>query len=197
MKPEFSSDDPNRDPLAAYADGDPDAVRAARPREPDEAQWEPIRRRVRTRLAGALRQSTRPAPPHSGWRRLAAAVVLAVAAAALACAIVLPLSAPQPNPPAPDATTAARAGAPVAPVPHDGAPDPLAEFAVLPLAGDDQVVFLRVPGEGWFPVGTPPLAGSLDLAGADDVELEQPDPAWPQMTPAPGSAPMIFAAKPR
>src|SRR3954468_5405838 len=64
------------DPLAAYADGDPDAVRAAAPREPTEAEWEAARRTVRDRLARPPRRPARarPArpPPPPRWRLRAA-----------------------------------------------------------------------------------------------------------------------------
>jgi hypothetical protein len=85
----------------------------------------------------------------------------------------------------------------VVPAVPDPRPDPLAEFDVLPIAATDDVVLHRVPGDGWFPVGVHPLSGALALATAADVELEEPDPAWPGVTPAPGCAPMIYAAKPR
>ena len=44
--------------------------------------------------------------------------------------------------------------------------DPLAEFAVLPMASTDEVEFHRVPGSGWFPVGAHPLPGET-RAGND------------------------------
>jgi hypothetical protein len=102
-----------------------------------------------------------------------------------------------PDPPAREGTPAAPAGVAVAPYPHEPEPDVLADFAVLPMAAADEVVLHRVPGDGWLPVGTDPLPGPLELATAAEVELDRPDPAWPRVTPAPGSAPMIFATKPR
>jgi hypothetical protein len=97
---------------------------------------------------------------------------------------------------------------PVAPEPHslDKSADPLSEFAVLPMPTEDDVVLDRIPSccGGWLPIGRHPITGTLELASADDVFLEEvtPCPAWsthsaPKMTPAPGDAPMIFAAKPR
>ena len=83
------------------------------------------------------------------------------------------------------------------PAPHEVRPDPLAEFGVLPMASAEEVVLHRVPGDGRLPVGAHPLAGALALATAAEVELDDPDEAWPNLTAAPGSAPMIFAAKPR
>ena len=77
------------------------------------------------------------------------------------------------------------------------APDPLAEFAVLPIASGDDVVLNRVPGDGWLPVGADPLPGTLALATAAEVTVEDADGVWPHVAPEPGYAPMIFAAKPR
>lgn len=189
MTPAPPPDDHTRDPLAGYADGDPDAVRAARPPEPSEAEWEAARRRVHARLDRA-REPRR-------WRGvwLAGIATLTAAAAVVWAGFALNSPQPQPKPDAPD--VAEVRPVPVAPPPHDAPPDPLAGFAVLPMAGPDDVVLHRVPGDGWLPVGEHPLPGALSLATADDVELDDPDPAWPSVTPAPGFAPMIFAVKPR
>jgi hypothetical protein len=65
------------------------------------------------------------------------------------------------------------------------------------MAGDDDVVLHRVPGDGWLPVGEHPLPGMLALATASEVELDDPDEVWPSVTQSPKDAPMIFAAKPR
>ena len=74
--------------------------------------------------------------------------------------------------------------------------DPLAEYAVLPLATDVDIE--RAAGNSHdFLLGSEPLA----LAGEDDIQLEEaePHPAWPggapKMTTAPGDLPMIFAAR--
>jgi hypothetical protein len=182
-----------RDPLSAYAEGDPDAVRAAAPREPSGAEWEAVRRRIHQRLTAPARPAFRRAAP-----RLAATAALAAAAAALAW-VALQLPAPQ-NPQVPDRVQAPRApGTEVAlaPAPHGANPDPLAEFEVLPMATAGEVVLHRVPGDGWLPVGADPLPDSLSLATSGEVELDAPNPAWPTVTVAPGAAPMIFAAKPR
>ena len=102
---------------------------------------------------------------------------------------------PNKNPHAPEVAKAK--ATPVAPAPHEVHPDPLAEFAVLPMASAEEVVLHRVPGDGLLPVGAHPLAGAISLATVAEVELDDPDEAWPNLTAAPGSAPMIFAAKPR
>jgi len=182
----------DRDLLSAYADGDPDAVRAAAPKEPTEAEWADTRQRIESRL----NQPHHPA----GWRLraglLAGAAALVAAAAAVAW-VAFDRIAPQ-NPQAPEVVEAKPAPqSPVAPNPHEARSDPLAEFPVLPMASADDVVLTRVPGDGWLPVGTHPLSGAISLASADDVELDDPDATWPNVMPAPGYAPMIFAAKPR
>jgi hypothetical protein len=179
------------DPLAAYAAGDPGAVRAAAPREPSAAEWEAARCRIHARL-------DRPqSPPHPHWRFRVPALA-AGAALVLAAAVGAWVALDRPPPAAPELVEGPPACAPpVAPAPHESRPDPLAEYAVLPMAHTDDVVLHRVPGDGWLPVGAHPLPGELALATADDVELDDPDAAWPNVTPAPGFAPMIFAAKPR
>ena len=184
MTPPREPDD--RAPLAAYADGDPAAVRAAAPREPSEAEWDAARRRIQARVN----------PPHPPTPRRAVAFALAGAAALAAVAAtvawaVFNLAAPPKNPQGPEVAEVTPApDPPVAPAPH-------AEFAVLPMASAEEVVLHRVPGDGWLPVGAHPLAGALALATAAEVELDDPGAAWPNVTPAPGFAPMIFAAKPR
>jgi hypothetical protein len=186
-------DDTDRDPLAGYAEGDPDAVRAARPPEPSAADWEAVRLRIQARLADPP-----PARRRAGLL-LAAAGTLAAAAAAVAW-VAVALNAPLQPPGAPavaDLVPAPPIELAVAPPPHEPEPDPLAGFTVLPMAAPEDVVLLRVPGDGWLPVGAHPLPGELALATPEDVELDDPNPAWPSVTPAPGYAPMVFAAKPR
>jgi hypothetical protein len=79
-------------------------------------------------------------------------------------------------------------------------PAPAEEVAALPIASDDDVELLRVPGGElpWLVVGVHPLPDVLVLAGPDDVELTDIDPDdWPdggpKMVTAPGDSPMIFA----
>ena len=183
----------DRDLASAYVDSDPDAVRAARPPEPSEAAWDEVRQRVHARLAA----SHEPAHPRRARTALWAAVGAArTAAAAVVAWIAFGGAARQPD--APDVAGAKPAPTvPIAPPPHDAQPDPLAEFAVLPMASSDEVVLHRVPGNGWFPIGAHPLPGMLALATADEVELDDPDEVWPNVTTSPDRAPMIFAAKPR
>jgi hypothetical protein len=189
-------DDADRDPLSAYLDGDPDAVRAAGPREPGEAEWEAARLRIHAKLDAAREHTLRF---RRGALWLAAGAALAASAAALAW-VAFHVPAPKNDPKAPDVVEvkpAPQPGAPVAPPPHESKPDPLAEYAVLPMATNDEVVLHRVPGDGMLPVGNPPLPGALSLASEEDVELDEPNPAWPRVTFSPGAVPMIFAAKPR
>lgn len=186
MTPSTQSDD--RDPLSGYVDGDPDAVRAARPPEPSAAAWEEVRLGIHQRLA------TSRAPRNT--RRLAVWGAIGVGAALAAAAVAWLAFNPAPvklPPGAPDVVQTI----PVAPAPHEVQPDPLAEFAVLPMASSDEVVLHRVPGDGFLPVGAHPLPGILLLATSSEVELDDPNDAWPNATTSPDRAPMIFAAKPR
>lgn len=93
-----------------------------------------------------------------------------------------------------------------APEPHSPHADPLAEFAVLPIPNDDEVILDRVPSlsTGWLPIGRHPVSGMLELASVEELYLEEPSPspASPiqkrgKMIIAPGDAPMVYAAKPR
>jgi len=177
----------DRDPLAAYAEGDPDALRAAAPQEPTEAEWEAARRRIQSRVYRAHLTT-----PRRTVRYAIAGVAALVAVAAAVAWVVFNLPVPQENPQAPEV-----AEVKPPPPPPPVSPDPLAEFAVLPMASTEEVVLHRVPGDGWLPVGAHPLAGAVSLATADEVELDDPEAAWPNVTAAPGFAPMIFAAKPR
>ncbi|MBP3957058.1 hypothetical protein J8F10_17460 [Gemmata sp. G18] len=191
MTPASQQPDPNeRDLLRAYAEGDRAAARAVRPDEPTEPEWDAVYQSVRARLRPVDR-----VPEHqtTHWR---AAVLIATGAAFAAVAAALAWVAWNPALVEKPELVDVRPAHPSAPeAPH--VPDPLADFAVLPMATAEEVDFHRVPGSGWFPVGTDPLPNVLKLATTDEVELDDPNPAWPQVTPSPGDAPIIFAAKPR
>src|SRR5205814_4676463 len=89
------------------------------------------------------------------------------------------------------------------PTPPTADDDPLAGYAVLPVASADEFELHRVPGDaGLVAFGQDLLPGPMVLLGAEDVKLEDVDPDdWPdgepQMTKGPGDAPMLFGAKPR
>lgn len=221
------------DVLAAYADGELDAparaaverwlaahpraraaVRAqkqlspdnwplwqqAEPPLPTEATWAAVRELV----ADAVHSPVTPAAPSEpGWWRRTGVYfsggVAAFVAAGLLFATIGQLFFPPPPPPEPLTAPEVAFGSVV-----EG-DDPLAGVAVLPVANAGDVDIHRVAGNGggWLPVGEPPLAGPLALAGEGDVQLEgaEPHPAWPdgppRITTAPGDAAMIFAAGPR
>jgi hypothetical protein len=159
----------NDDPLSAYLNGDPDAVRAAAPPEPTEAEWNAVRARVAARLPRRARR----------WPAVAAALVAAVALVAVGAALW------PSKPRAPEVVTRP-APAPVAPN------DPLAAFDVLPIVTAEEVVLYRVPGAGALPVGAPPFAGDVVLVTVDDVQFTAPHDAWPNALTASGDAPMLF-----
>jgi hypothetical protein len=183
----------------------------AEPREPSDAEWAVARRGIDDRLSAAVSGASR-------WRVAAwalAGLATAGVAAAVAWVALAPNNVPPPRdePKAVELVQAPPAGSEVAPHPREVAGvapapaprslDPLAAFAVLPMATDDDVILDRVPNlqTGWLPVGRHPLPGLLILATEDEVHLAgvAPSPAWPtggpKMTTAPGDAPMIYAAK--
>lgn len=181
----------------------------AEPREPSAAEWAVARRQIEDRLNPAGGGPSR-------WR-VATWTLAGLATAGVAAAVAWIAFAPnnpQPRTSEPKAVELAQArpvGSEIAPHPRevaDVAPaprshDPLAEFAVLPMASDEDVILDRVPNlaAGWLPIGRHPLPGLMILATEAEVHLAgvAPSPAWPtggpKMTTAPGDAPMIYAAK--
>lgn len=156
----------NDDQLLAYLAGDPDAVRAAAPAEPTDAEWAAVRARVAARLPRRTRR----------WP-----VVVGLAAAAALVAVAASLWPTKPGTP----LVAERPALSVQ-------SDPLAGFDVLPIVSSEEVVLYRVPGAGALPVGAPPLEGELVLASVDDVEFTAPRDLWPQALTGAGDAPMLF-----
>ena len=83
--------------------------------------------------------------------------------------------------------------------------EPLPDYAILPIASEDDVDVQRTTGtaDDWLPVGVLPLPNRIVLAEVGDIELEEASPseAWPdgkpEMTHQPGDAPMIFATSSR
>jgi hypothetical protein len=177
----------------------------AEPPEPTEAAWANVR-------AGIERRLTPVAPAGPSHRGTAAWALATLATAGIAAALWLAFGSVQQNAPSveqpPVVEIAKPAPAPEqAPAPRTVAPKPdlLAEFAVLPMASDDDVILDRVPDTrtGWLPVGRHPVPDALVLASVEEVDLQEVDPCpiWPaggpQMVRNRGDAPMIFAAKPR
>jgi hypothetical protein len=208
--------------LAAYADGEldptaraaverwlaehPEALEELRTQQefsPENAQlWQqveppPVPEGTWVEIRNQVAEATMPAPViRISARRVAAWLIGGVAAAASAAAIVWILlpPAPAPSPHAPvEPEQVARAAEPA---------DPLAEFAVLPVATEDDVELQRVAenADKGLPIGVAPLSGPMVLAVGGDVELEGADahPAWggggPKITTNPVEAAMIFAA---
>lgn len=179
----------------------------AEPPEPTPAAWACVRAGIERGLTPAV-----PAPPGK-WA--VAAWALGGLAAGIAAAVAWVALGPiQPPPDRVGQPGEVAKSPPVAPVPVETAPaprvapdrpDPLAAFAVLPMASDDDVVLDRVPDTrtGWLPTGRHPVPDALALASFEEVHLQEVDPCpvWPaggpKMVHARGDAPMIFAAKPR
>ena len=180
----------------------------AEPPEPSAAAWAAVRRGIEDRLNPAA-----PRASAAGRFRTAAWVVGSLAAAAVAASVAWVALLPGAKPPPADGTgrpapREVAAGPERAPAPRPVAArsdDPLAGYAVLPVASDDEVSLERVPGTrpGAFPVGRHPLPEELALATADEVHWPAFDltPVWPAGGPkvptTPDHAPIIFAAKPR
>lgn len=179
--------------------------------EPSAASWDAVRRNIEIGL-------NKPAAPARADRRLTAWLLGGVAAAALAASVAWFAFGPVPQPgvgkPVSEVIAKNETPAPglptpdsrfLAPAPRAAKPDLLAEFAVLEMASDDDVILERVPDtrRGWLPIGRHPLPDTLALATIDEVDLPEvePIPVWPfsvpKMQTPPGHAPMIFAAKPR
>ncbi|AMV28295.1 hypothetical protein VT84_28085 [Gemmata sp. SH-PL17] len=195
MTPAPQQPEPNeRDVLSAYAEGIRSAARAVRPDEPSEPEWDAVYRNIRARLHPAAPVP----PPRRGHWRTTVLVAAGAAVTAVAAAIAWVALTPTPTekreivgvrPPLPSVVA-------LAPAPRE-VTDPLADYTVLPMATAEEVDFHRVPGSGWFPVGTDPLPSVISLATTDEVELDAPHPSWPRVTLSPGDAPVLFVAKPR
>ena len=222
-------DPPGRLPelLAAYADGELDAAarerverwladhpeareqlqaqrelspenwrlwQSAEPPAPSEAAWAAVRGSVEGEVCNPPAEDAGPGRRKRLGLWAAGGVAAAAAVAVAWWAVRNPAAPPVPNP------------EPPRPVPEvvRGAEPAQAEVAALPIASDDDVELLRVPGGavGWLLAGTHPLPDVLVLAGPDDVELGDLDPdEWPdggpKMITGPGDAPMIFTTKGR
>ncbi|HET6574753.1 MAG TPA: hypothetical protein VFG68_14205 [Fimbriiglobus sp.] len=203
-------DDQTRKQVAEWVEADPTAAELLRdqeqltpantefwaavaPPQPDEATWEAVRRAVADRLTPAEVDTPAPTWGDRAWFAAAAGVALAVLAAWLAFGRLGPPDKAT-EPPVVQST----------PTPRE-AGDPLAEFAVLELAGPDDVLIEAVSGD--VPAGgyaaDSPACDPMPLAGPDDVTLVGVRPGPRDLRPScglcpkPGDAPMIYAAGPR
>lgn len=173
------------------------------PLEPLDCEWAVVRKEIEHRLVPAT-------PRFSRWRTAtwAMAGLATIGVAASVAWVALGLV----HPPQSDSSQIEEARgidqapfprevAAIAPAPHSA--DPLAAFAVLPIASDSDVILHRVPefSAGWLPVGQHPVSGVLTLATEEEIQLGEvaPHSAWPmgdlKMTTAPGDAPLIFITK--
>jgi anti-sigma factor RsiW len=177
---------------------------AVEPVQPGAGHWATVRERIAREVASAPRVKSH-ATRRFGWLR---GIIAAGGAAAAVAWLAIALTAPNPQPDRPAAgaqASAPHSSAELAPAPRT-LNNPIGDYAVIPLAAEEDVVLDRVPDlqGGWLPIGQHPVPGVLTLATEDDVLLEDvsPNPAWPvdagpRMTMTPGDAPMIYAAKSR
>lgn len=151
----------------------------AEPPAPSRDDWAAVRDGIADALA------VRPRPAARRGRRAGALAAAVVVAAGAAWWQARPVGRNVPAPPA------------VARVERPIPDDPLAGFAVLPVAADGDVVMERVAGDldHAFPVGRHLLPGPLALATAGEVRVEGFDPEEdePEMTRGRGDAPLWFA----
>lgn len=132
---------------------------------PAEADWDRVRGAIETRLM--------PATPARRWRPRVAAALTALAASVLAGTLLWPEAGPWP--------------AVVEP-----AADPLAEYAVLPIATPDDVMVsaVRNGDRVGFVACDHPLPGVMPLAGADDLAVSRAT-AGELSLPTPDDAPVF------
>ena len=174
---------------------------AVEPELPDAETWESVQGAISRELA-LRRPQPKPQPVASPARWLFAAMGGVIAVSAAVIWMVIP--APEPEGiaqtvPVPPVTMIAapppRVVVEAAPLPHD----PLAGFAVLPLAAARDVLIEAIQGDRspHFVGFEALLPDGLNLAGPDDVRVEaiRHDPATgpaPRMLPG---NPMIYAAR--
>ncbi|MFO0825496.1 MAG: hypothetical protein U0792_20645 [Gemmataceae bacterium] len=169
--------------------------------EPSPAAWKSVRQNIEAAL-------NKPVPRSPERTRLAVWLLTGMASAAIAASVAWFAFVTSTHPAAVSPSPEQTASVPepkveVAPAPRTVTkPDLLAEFAVLDMASDDDVILERVPDtrNGWLPIGRHPLPETLALATIDEVNLPEVDlsPIWPLSVPTvatpPGHSPMIFAA---
>ena len=170
---------------ARYADGplDPACRRAFNPDPPTRADW----MRVSDGIVARVLPKSRPTIQ---WGRWVAGITLA--ASGLVAVLMWRYGAtPPPKRVAPSLPDVAKVQPPPPPEPVDL----LAEFAVLPIATDDEVRVATLRGD-WgtgLVVGDLP-AGELKLATADEVTVERV-PAGMDAGPDYGDLPMVFGLR--
>lgn len=161
-----------------YADGRLDRAtrRALAPPPPSEAAWK--------RVSDGIALRVLPRQRHGSARRTAWAVAALLLCSAGSIYLFGRSTPPQPRP-IPDVATAQQAP-----------DDPLADFAVLPVATDDEVRIALVRGDwdGGLVAGVHPLAGELRLATADDVVIERVPDAM-DAVPDFGDGAMVFGLR--
>ena len=175
----MTSPDPSR-----YADGrlSPAARRAFDPPPPSEAEWKRVSDAVALRVL-------RKAGPRRAWVAWTAAALAGCAIAATVFVALLSGGKPLPNQ-APQVVRLPEVV--VAPAPRE-VRDPLADFAVLPVASADEVTISLVRGERptGFVNAAHPLPDVLQIATADEVVLERV-PRGMESSPVFGDLPMIL-----
>lgn len=170
------------DPLR-YADGrlDPATRRALAPPAPSDADWKRVSDGIALRVLPRSRHGAERWVP---W--------LAGAAALLLCAVgaiyLFNRGASQTPPRSGPLLEVVK----VQPV----SDDPLAEFAVLPVATDDEVriALLRGDWDGGLVAGVHPLPDELRIATADEVRIERVPDAM-EAVPDFGDAPMVLGVR--
>lgn len=171
-----TTESPEPDPLR-YADGCPDRAtrRALAPPPPSEEDWKRVSDVIALRVMPKNR-TVRWVP----WFAASAAVLVCATLAVY----LFGRPAIQPRP-IPEVTKSAT-------IPDD----PLADFAVLPIATDDEVRIALIRGDwdGSLVTGVHPLPDELRLATADEVFLERV-PAVMDAVPDFGDAPMVFGVR--
>lgn len=169
------------------------------PPHPDEAAWAAVRNEIAARIRPAKR---------SPRRRAVAVAASVVLLAGVGIGAWLALGSRE-RPKAGDRPGAEIAAPPraapeaLATAPRE-VPDPLAEFAVLPMAGTQDVLVDTAAGRTLdaLPVADHPLPGDLPLARPGDVRIEamgrRPDGTFPPLPWVSGTAsepPLIYAAR--
>lgn len=160
-----------------YADGRLDRAtrRALAPPAPSAADWKRVSDGIALRVLPARRRL-------AGQRLACAAAVLVCAAGSIS---LFGRVSPPPPRLTPDVAQA-----------RPALDDPLAEFAVLPVATDDEVriAVLRGDWDGGLVAGAHPLDGELRLATADEVLVERV-PDVMDAVPDFGDAAMVFGLR--